>query len=108
MTPKHIKLEKISSESFNKDSLNLSTFDKDVIDCVLSLKIIEEADLSTETLSKYRYFDSFLILKIDACYHFVNTSYIDIYYSNKSPLKINDYNIFQRKDKLKKIENNIE
>ncbi len=103
-----IKLDKISSESFNNDSLNLSYFDRDVVESVLSLDIIEDVDLSVDTLNKYRYFDNFFILKVENEYYFVNTAYIDIYYSNSSPLKINDYNIFQRKDKLKVIEMNID
>ena len=102
------KLDMISSEIFNKESLNLSFYDKDVVNSVLALRIIEDVDFSTKTLEKYRYFDHFFILKINDDYYFINTNYIDVYYITLSPLKINDYNIYQRKDKLKQIQNNID
>ena len=101
------KLDLISSEIFNKESLNLSFFSSEIIECVLSLKIIEVDNFLPETLEKYRYFDNFFILKIEQHYFFINTSYIDVYYPTLNPLKINDYNVHQRKDKLKKIEGNI-
>jgi hypothetical protein len=109
MSKNRENLDKISSESFNKSSLNLSFFNSDIIESILSLIIIEDDNFLIETLEKYRYFDNFFVLKIDMDYYFVNTAYIDVYYTNSlPPLKLNDYNIFQRKDKLKKIQKNID
>lgn len=105
MTNKNETLEIINSETFNKESLNLSFFKRDVIDNVLSLKIIEGKDTSLDTLNKYRYFDNYYILKVDKDFFLINSSYVDIYYNEFKPLKINDYHIYQRKDKLKEILN---
>ena len=102
------KLETISSEIFSSESLNLSFFDKEVRECVLSLDIFEDEDYSFETLDKYRYHNSFFILKIDKDYYLINTSHIDVYYSTLKPLRIVDYYVYQRKDKLKKIQKNID
>jgi len=101
-------LDLISSEIFNKESLNLSFFDKDTINSVLSLDIIEDEDYSIGTLRKYRYFAGFFVLKVSMDYYLINNSYIDVYYPEFNPIKLNDYKVFQRKDKLKKIENNIQ
>lgn len=102
------KLDMISSEIFNKESLNLSFFDKDIIDSVLSLDTIEDTDYSVDTLRKYRYYAGFFILKVGMDYYLINSSYIDVYYPEFKPLKISDYKVFQRKDKLKKIENVVD
>ena len=96
-------LELMSSEIFNNESLNLSFFKREMIDDVLSLKIIEDHDVSLETLNKYKYFDHYFILKVGNNFYFVNSSYIDTYYNDVKPLKLNDYHVYQRKDKLKKI-----
>lgn len=98
----------ISSEIFNKESLNLSFFDNDVIEEVLALDVIEDVDYSIDTLQKYRYFAGFFLLKVSMDYYLINNSYIDVYYPEYKPLKLNDYRVHQRKDKLKKIEKNIE
>ena len=102
------QLDLVSSEIFNKESLNLSFFDTDVIECVLSLNVIEDVDYSIDTLRKYRYFSEFFVLKVSMDYYIINNSYIDVYYPEFTPLKISDYRVHQRKDKLKKIEDNIE
>ena len=101
-------LDLVSLEIFNKESLNLSFFNKEVIESVLSLDIIEDENYSIDVLRKYRYFSKFFILKIGIDYHFINSSYIDVYYPEFKPLKLGDYRVFQRKDKLKNIEDNIE
>jgi len=108
MNNNYEKLDMISSEIFNKESLNLSFFDKDVIEDVLSLDVIEDVDYSINTLRKYRYFARFFLLKVSMDYYLINNSYIDVYYPEYKPLKLNDYRVHQRKDKLKKIEENIE
>jgi len=108
MNNNYEKLDMISSEIFNKESLNLSFFDKDVIEDVLSLDVIEDVDYSINTLRKYRYFAGFFLLKIGMDYYLINNSFIDVYYPEYKPLKLNDYRVHQRKDKLKKIEENIE
>ena len=102
------KLDKISSEIFTVKSLNLSFFDKDIINCVLSLDVIEDDDFSIETLMKYRYYSNYYILKVNMNYYFISNSYINVYYPEFDPLKINDYTVFQRKDKLKQIQENID
>ncbi len=104
---KNTQLDLVSLENFNKESLNLSFFDKDVIEQVLSLNVIEDVDYSIDTLRKYRYFSDFFLLKVSMDYYFINNSYIDVYYSEFKPLKLNDYRVHQRKDKLKKIEDNV-
>jgi len=101
-------LDLVSSEIFNKESLNLSFFDKDIVNSVLSLDVIEDEDYSIDTLRKYRYFAGFFVLKIGMDYYLINNSYIDVYYPEFNPIKLSDYKVFQRKDKLKKIEDNIE
>ena len=101
-------LDLVSSEIFNKESLNLSFFNTDVIESVLSLNVIEDVDYSINTLRKYRYFSEFFILKVSMDYYIINNSYIDVYYPEFKPLKIADYRVHQRKDKLNKIEDNID
>jgi DUF4097 and DUF4098 domain-containing protein YvlB len=102
------ELTKISSEIFIKESFNLSFLTSEIIERVLSLRVIEADDFEIETLEKYRYFDNFFILKIKQNHYLINTTFIDVYYKLTDPILLNDYKVFQRKDKLKKIQKNIE
>ena len=97
-------LSLISSEIFSKKSLNLAFYDKDVIECVLSLDIIQDKDCEVDTLKEYIYFANYFILNVGDDFYFITTSHINTYYDNMKPLKISDYKVHQRKDKLKQIE----
>ena len=100
------KLNEISLQIYMGESVNLSTFNKDIIECVLSLRIIETDDFNDKTLEKYKYFDRYFILKVENNYYFVNTDAINISYINHIS-KIADYHVYQRKDKLNEIKKNI-
>lgn len=97
-------LKIINSVIFDNESLNLSSFNRDIINSVLSLNIIEVDDISLETLKNFRYFNKYFILLFKKEYYFINSSYIEAYYTEINPLKILDYKVLQRKDKLEKIE----
>lgn len=97
-------LKVVNSVIFNDESLNLSSFNSDIINSILALNIIEVDDISLETLKNFRYFNKYFILLFNKEYYFINSSYIEAYYTEMNPLKILDYKILQRKDKIEKIE----
>lgn len=98
------KLKDVGSLIFEKESISLSTFDKETIMCVLDLRIIEDDNCEERTLEKYKYFDKYFILKVEKNYYFIDTSFAGVDHL----LKIDDYYVHQRKDKLTQIQNKIE
>lgn len=94
-------LKEFSSQNFSKSSVNLSSFSKNVIDTIVNLIVVED-----ETdLKKLKNYDYFLVLKNKSEYFFLDTSLVDT--APLNPLiKIENYSLYLRKEKLKKIKEN--
>jgi len=95
-------LKEFSSQNFSKSSVNLSSFSKNVIDTIVNLIVVED-----ETdLKKLKNYDYFLVLKNKAEYFFLDTSLVDTSAPFNPLIKIENYSLYLRKEKLKKIKEN--
>jgi hypothetical protein len=85
--------------------VNLSSFDLQLRKHILSLRVIEDEDISVDIVQKYKYFDAFFVMKTPNNNYYLidNQLYSDSY--SPASLKLNDYNIYQRKQKIIQIEN---
>lgn len=97
----------MSLQMQNKLSVNLSSFDQQLRTYILSLQIIEDVDNSIDVIQKYKYVDSFYVLKTPDEFYFIDNQ---LYSDSTSPvsLKLSDYKIYQRKQKLSQIQKNEE
>jgi len=73
-----------------------------IIDDIKNIKIIELNNLAD--FMSYVNYDHYLIFKVDNFYYFCDTELASYLY-NLSLIKISDFNLYLRKDKINKIEN---
>lgn len=85
----------------NINDVNLSSFgDSFLIDEIKTLKVIELDNL--ESFTFYINYDHFLIFKVDNDYYFCDTELTSIF-GIFGLVKVSDYSLYLRKDKLKNI-----
>lgn len=117
------KIEQMKLSSRNKDifqplrdciyakneyinAIKISSFNNlDMINEIKTLKIIEIDNL--ESFSSYINYDYFLIFKCEDEYYFCDTE-MSAVFGIFSMIKIQDYTILLRKDKLKELKINLE
>ena len=110
-------LKELSSQIWSESSVNLPLND-DLSSAISKLKIIncsETTDLLAD-LKKFKNYDYFLIIKFGNSHYFFDTSRLSELkelkvYSNSliiSPplIEVENYNVFLRKTKLKKLKDN--
>ena len=71
---------------------------EDVVSGLKSLRVIEVDNIAKDYI-KYKSFDYFLLLKNNRDFYLLDTTKDGSY----KPLKINDFNIYLRKEKLDKL-----
>ena len=92
-------LKELSSQIFSKKSVNLSSYSREMIDAVVNLTVVEnETDLK-----KLKNYDYFLVVKKGDDYLFLDTSMVDTSGPLNPLIKLENYNLYLRKEKLKKI-----
>lgn len=116
MTNKERRILKgLSSQIWSEQYVNLP-FNDDIREVVSKLKVVECSLLSIfDDLKKLKNYDYFLILKVENSHYFFDTSRLhemkpvdgwtaQIEFYQPPLIKITNYNIYVRKDKLKKLE----